>query len=85
MDDAVASRLRELTGSEVAFVAGGRVLASSLPAETCGRPAKRWTSGGPFNVQLGEEEFLALARPMPGGTPSCPASAGPAVRETPNR
>src|SRR4029079_10380434 len=31
MDDAVASRLRELTGSEVAFVADGRVLASSLP------------------------------------------------------
>ena len=32
MDDAVASRLRELTGSEVAFVSDGRVLASSLPA-----------------------------------------------------
>jgi len=65
MDDAVATRLHELTGSEVAFAAGGRVLASSLPAETRGG-LQAITSGGPFNLQLGNEEFLALARPMPG-------------------
>ena len=64
MDDAVAARLRELTGSEVAFAAGGRVLASSLPVETRGG-LQAVTSGGPFTVQLGNEEFLALARPMP--------------------
>src|SRR5688572_26452132 len=64
MDDAVASRMRELTGSEVAFIAGGHVLASSLPAAE--RPGLEAvvTSGGPFNVQLGDEEYLALARPM---------------------
>src|SRR5262245_14333934 len=76
MDDAVARRLRELTGSEVAFAAGGRVLASSLPIETRDDlPAV--TSGGPFNVQLGNEEFLALARPMPGA-----ASAGSGLGRT---
>jgi signal transduction histidine kinase len=66
MDDAVASRLRELTGSEVAFVADGRVLASSLPDQRRPGLGARATSGGPFDVQLGDEEFLALARPMPG-------------------
>jgi len=52
----------------VAFAAGGRVLASSLPVETRGG-LQAVTSAGPFSVQLGDEEFLALARPMPGGTP----------------
>jgi signal transduction histidine kinase len=64
LDDAVASRLRELTGSEVAFVANGRVLASSLPAAMRPGLAALALSGGPFNVQLGDEEFLALSRPM---------------------
>jgi len=63
VDDAVASRMRELTGSQLAFVAGGRVLASSLPASDRPGLAARVTSGGLFNVQLGDEEYLALARP----------------------
>jgi signal transduction histidine kinase len=63
VDDAVASRMRELTGSQLAFVAGGRVLASSLPASHRPGLAARVTSGGLFNVQLGDEEYLALARP----------------------
>lgn len=64
VDDAVASRMRELTGSQLAFVADGRVLASSLPAPQRAGLAERVTSGGLFNVQLGDEEYLALARPM---------------------
>jgi signal transduction histidine kinase len=66
MDDTAASRLRELTGSDVAFVAGGRVLASSLIAQRRPGFGALVTSGGPFDVRLGNEEFLALARPMPG-------------------
>src|SRR5687767_6990515 len=68
MDDAVASRLRELTGSEVAFVGGGRVLASSLAGPRRPGLGALVTSRGPFDVQLGDEEFLALARPMPGAS-----------------
>ena len=64
VDDAVASRMRELTGSQLAFVADGRVLASSLPSSERPGLAARVTSGGLFNVQLGDEEYLALARPM---------------------
>ncbi|HVG69524.1 MAG TPA: ATP-binding protein [Vicinamibacterales bacterium] len=68
IDDAVALRMRELTGSQLAFVADGRVLASSLPAAVRAGLAARVTSGGLFNVQLGDEEYLALARPIaPGG------------------
>ena len=68
MDDAVASRLREITGSEVAFVTGDRVLASSLTAQRRPGLGALVISGGPFDVQLGDEEFLALARPMPGAS-----------------
>jgi signal transduction histidine kinase len=64
MDDTVASRMRELTGSEVAFVAEGGVLASSLPAAVRPGLAGLVRSGGLFNAQLGGEEYLALARPM---------------------
>jgi signal transduction histidine kinase len=64
MDDAVASRMRELTGSEVAFVADGRVLASSLPA-AARPPLEALVTSGPFTLHVGDEEFLALARPMP--------------------
>ena len=64
VDDAVASRMRELTGSQLAFVADGRVLASSLPSSERPGLAARVRSGGLFNVQLGNEEYLALARPM---------------------
>ena len=67
MDDAVATRLRELTGSEVAFAAGGQVLASSLPAAARSGLQQFAASTGAFNVQLGSDEYLALTRPMLGG------------------
>ena len=67
MDDAVARRLRELTGSEVAFAASGEVLASSLPRATRAGLEGFIGSTGPFNVQLGSDEYLVLARPMIGG------------------
>jgi signal transduction histidine kinase len=65
MDDRQALRLKELTGSEIAFVAGDRVLASSLP------PALRGALAGPRRgaeidtIRIGDEDYLALARPMP--------------------
>ena len=64
LDDAVASRLRELTGSEVAFTASGEVLASSLPPATRSGLRAVTGSNGQFNVTLGGNEYLALAQPM---------------------
>jgi signal transduction histidine kinase len=63
MDEALAKNLRQLTGSEVAFAAGGTVLASSLPPEARARLSE--VAGDDItSVSLGEEEYLALARPM---------------------
>jgi signal transduction histidine kinase len=67
MDDAVATRLRELTGSEVAFAAGGQVLASSLPAAARSGLQPFAASTGSFNAQLGSDEYLVLTRSMLGG------------------
>ena len=64
LDDAVASRLRDLTGSEVAFTASGEVLASSLPPATRSGLRAVTGSNGQFNVTLGGNEYLALAQPM---------------------
>jgi signal transduction histidine kinase len=64
MDDALAARFRALTGSEIAFASGGKVLASSLPVAL--RPALTdiVTAPASARVSLGDEEYLALARPM---------------------
>jgi signal transduction histidine kinase len=64
MDDAAAMRFRELTGSDVAFAAEGRVLASSLPADKRAGLQGLKPSADPATVQLGNEEYVALARPM---------------------
>ena len=66
MDDALAKRLRELTGSEVAFAAGGRVVASSFPPAAMAGLQMIPGTDAPFDVELGGEEYLAYARPMPG-------------------
>lgn len=73
MDDDTARRFRDLTGSEIAFVAGGRVVASSLPAST--RPALETvasaTNAAP--IRLDAVDYLALSRPMAPGSDSAPA------------
>jgi signal transduction histidine kinase len=64
MDDALAAQFRALTGSEIAFASGGKVLASSLAPAL--RPALAGIVSAPTSarVSLGDEEYLALARPM---------------------
>jgi signal transduction histidine kinase len=64
MDDRQALRLKELTGSEIAFVSGRRVLASSLPPAARGALTPVAPDSGITSVTLGDEEFLVLARPM---------------------
>jgi signal transduction histidine kinase len=64
MDDAMAARVRELTGADVAFAASGRILASSLPPES--RPGLHEALGATdiSLVKLAGTEYVALARPM---------------------
>ena len=64
MDDRLAARFKELTGTEVAFASDGKVLASSLPRETREALATVLDAPDAVALKLGNEEFLALARPM---------------------
>ncbi|HLG54537.1 MAG TPA: ATP-binding protein [Vicinamibacterales bacterium] len=64
MDDRLAARFKELTGSEVAFASEGGILASSLPRENWDTLARVATTTGITSVGLGDEEYLALARPI---------------------
>lgn len=63
-DDTLAQQFKEVTGSEVAFAAGGRVLASTLPAAVRPALAPAIASDGVSTVTLGGEEFIALRRPL---------------------
>jgi signal transduction histidine kinase len=65
IDDAMATRFKGVTGSEMVFGAAGRILASSMPAAA--RPAlERIVPGAQVtNVTVGDEQFLAVARAMP--------------------
>lgn len=74
MDDAVAARLRELTGSEVAFVAGGHVLSSSLPPAARPLLQPPAPSPSPQRITLGDEEYVAIVRPMLGARDEAGAS-----------
>ena len=62
LDDELALQFKDVTGSEVAFASGGRVLASTLPAAAALAPAVR--SAGISTVMVGNEEYLALRRPL---------------------
>jgi signal transduction histidine kinase len=62
LDDARAMAFKDATGSEIAFGAGGRVLASTLPHADRGVLAAALQSEGVSTVTLGDEEFIALRR-----------------------
>jgi signal transduction histidine kinase len=64
LDDHLAEQFKGLTGSEIAFGAGGRIMASTLPPDRRA-VAERATAARDITVvTLGGEEFLALTRPL---------------------
>jgi signal transduction histidine kinase len=77
LDDRLAREVKELTGSEIAFGVEGRILASTLPHSARGLLAEAMTATSIGAVAIGDEEFVALARPLvPGGdTPVRPGVA----------
>lgn len=79
MDDTQAEDFKALTGSEIAFAAGGRVLASSLPIDA--RGSLEAVLGAPdiAAVVLGDEDYLALAIPMPYPDGHVAAASAPAT------
>ena len=64
LDDRLAAELKGLTGSEIAFGAKGRILASTLPAATRAALVPTMATPGIESTTIADEELLALARPL---------------------
>ena len=64
LDDRFAEQIKRLTASEIAFGAGNRILASTLPAGSRDALASVIGSHDIATVRIGDEDFLALARPL---------------------
>lgn len=64
LDDARASQFKRLTGSEIAFLAGDRVVASTVGLAELAGLATIPRPRGTVAVPLRGEEFVALARPL---------------------
>jgi signal transduction histidine kinase len=74
LDDALASNLKTITGSDVAFGMDGRVLATTLPRSDDPVLADRLRTTGVSTATLGREQFAVLPRPLIAG-----ATSGPVV------
>jgi signal transduction histidine kinase len=79
LDDAFASQLKEITGSEIAFGMDGQILASTLPRAERPELSKLVAeSGVSRSVHIGGDDYVALPRPLAsGGDPA--ADTGPVV------
>jgi len=65
MDDRLAARFKELTGTEIAFASQGKILASSLPREARDTLASVLDAPGTAPLTIGDQEYLYLSQPMP--------------------
>jgi signal transduction histidine kinase len=72
LDDALASNLKTITGSDVAFGMDGRVLATTLPRTDDPVLADRLRTTGVSTATLGREQFAVLPRPLVAGAVSGP-------------
>src|SRR5262249_14104087 len=68
LDDALASNLKTITGSDVAFGMDGQVLASTLPRNDDEVLAAQLRSTGVATTTLGREQYAVLPRPLIEGT-----------------
>ena len=64
LDDRLAAEFKDLTGSEIAFGAQGRILASTLPPEARSVLEEAMAASAIRSVAIDDEEFLVLARPL---------------------
>jgi signal transduction histidine kinase len=64
LGSSLATRLKAMTGSEIAFAAGGTVTASTLPAESRAALVPLLGRWGISRVSAGERDYLALLLPL---------------------
>src|SRR5206468_1746226 len=69
LDDRFAEQIKRLTASEIAFGAGDRILASTLPSESRAALAHVIGARDIATVRIRDEDFLALARPLVSASP----------------
>jgi signal transduction histidine kinase len=80
MDDRLAARFKELTGTEIAFASQGRILASSLPREARDTLASVLNAPGKTPLTIGDQDYLYLSQPMPhNGRTAAPGSQVPVM------
>ena len=80
LDDRLAQQFKDLTGSDIAFGARGRILASTLPEDSRPTLAALMNAQGVSAVTIGRDDFIALRRPMlptAGVAASTPGAAVP--------
>ena len=75
LDDRFAEQIKRLTNTEIAFGAGDRILASTLPADSRDVLAPVIGAHDIATVRIGDEDYLALSRPL------MPASAEASARQ----
>jgi len=64
LDDRFAQQIKRLTNSEIAFASDGRILASSFPMDERAPLAGVIGAKDIATVRIGDEDFLALSRPL---------------------
>ena len=74
IDDALATQLKKITGSDLAFGMGGRILASTLPRDDAAILAQRLRTSGISHVEIGGQEYAVLSRALSAGSDG---AAGP--------
>jgi len=67
IDDALATQLKKITGSDLAFGMGGRILASTLPRDDAAILAQRLRTSGISHVEIGGQEYAVLSRALSAG------------------
>ena len=77
LDNALAAQLKQITLSDIAFGMDGQILAATLPREYYPALAERLHSAGISRLQLGDEEYEALPRPLASTGNKAPAGSGP--------
>jgi signal transduction histidine kinase len=77
LDNALAAQLKEISLSDIAFGMDGQILAATLPREYYPALAARLRSTGISQVQLGDEVYEALPRPLAETDDTAAARSGP--------
>jgi signal transduction histidine kinase len=77
LDNALAAQLKQITLSDIAFGMNGQILAATLPRDYYPVLAELLASSGISRLELGDEEYEALPRPLAATGAKAPATSGP--------